>query len=145
MRVVRSFAARIRADESISDELKIGLGLKLRPRRGVPVPTPAGSPVLAVRRLDVGVHELRAMGGDTRPSRGKPPRIASIMVYRAVGDAPANRPADAQFLTLSTRVSFASTFAHADHGKTATYFARWINSKGEAGPWSIAMSAPIAA
>jgi hypothetical protein len=145
VRVVRSFAARIRADESIGDDLKINLGLKLRPRRGEPVPTPAGVPVLAVRRLDIGVHELRAMDGDTRPSRGKPPRVASIMVYRAVGDTPARSPMDADFLTLSTRVAFASTFSHSDHGKTATYFARWINSKGEAGPWSIAMSAPIAA
>lgn len=145
VRVVRSFAARIRADESISNELKINLGLKLRPRRGEPVPTPEGIPVLAVRRLAVGMHELRAMDSDTRPSRGKPPRVASIMVYRAVGETPARSPIDADFLTLSTRVAFASTFTHADHGKTATYFARWINSKGEAGPWSIAMSAPIAA
>jgi len=101
--------------------------------------------VLAVRRLDIGVHELRAMDDSSRPSRGKPPRVASIMVYRAVGETPTSNPKDAEFLTLSTRVAFASTFAHADHGKTATYFARWINSKGEAGPWSIAMSAPVAA
>jgi hypothetical protein len=143
--VVRGFAARVRANDAVSDELKLGLGLKLRPRRGEPVGVPASAPALALTGFKLGRHELRALDPDTRPSRGKPPKIAAIMVYRAVAPAMVNRPQDAEFLTLSTRVRIESAFTRADHGQTATYFARWINSKGEAGPWSAAMSAPIAA
>lgn len=39
----------------------------------------------------------------------------------------------------------ASAFTAADRGKTATYFARWVNAKGEPGPWSQALSIAIAA
>jgi len=36
-------------------------------------------------------------------------------------------------------------FEHADNQKTATYWARWANVRGQAGPWSIPVSMTIAA
>jgi hypothetical protein len=143
--VVRAFAAQVRQDASVSDELKINLGLKLRPRRGSPVPAPRSAPVLALVEVRIGQHELRAGDQETGPRRAKPAGVASLMVFRAVGEEPARSPQDAAYLTLVTRTAFTSTFTRADNGKTATYFARWINTKGEAGPWSLGMTAAVAA
>lgn len=143
--VVRGFAGVIRGDDSVSGELKINLGLRLRPRRGAPVPAPADAPALALHRMGTGVHELRARRSGESTSSAKPYGVASLMVYRAVGEGAARGVEEAQFLTLVTRARFTSTFERAQRGQTATYFARWINTKGEPGPWSNAMSAAIAA
>jgi hypothetical protein len=143
--LVRGFAGMIRSDDAVSSELKIGLGLKLRARRGSPTPTPTSAPALALHRMATGVHELRALRSGESLSSAKPHGVASLMVYRAVGEHVVTRAEEAQFLTLVTRTRFMSTFDHAQRGQTATYFARWINTKGEPGPWSVAMSAAIAA
>lgn len=143
--VVRGYAAKVRSNDAVSGELKIGLGLKLRNAKGSPVPAPASPPALSVRGFHPGFHVLRATDVDTRPGRGKPPGTAGLLVYRAVEEDVAGGPHSAEFLTLSTRVTFTSTFEHAQRGRTATYFARWINAKGETGPWSQGLSVPIAA
>ena len=145
VRVVRSFAARVRSNGTVSDELKIHLGLRLRAPAGSPVPPPPTAPTLTVRRIDMGSHQMWAADIEAAPRRGKPAWAAGLMVFRAVGEEPTHRPQDAAFLTLVTKTSFVSTFAHADSGKTASYFARWINAKGELGPWSTASIAAIAA
>lgn len=145
VKVVRSFAARVRSDGTVSDALKINLGLRLRAPKGSPVPVPPTAPTLSVRRIDMGTHQLWAGDAEATTRRGKPAWAAGLMVFRAVGDEPTHRPDGAQYLTLVTRTSFMSTFTHADRGKTASYFARWINAKGEAGPWSTASIAAIAA
>lgn len=145
VKIVRGYAGMVRSNDSVSSELKLNLGLRLRARRGSPVPVPADAPALALRHMGTGVHELRAGTVNAAPRRGKPPWATALMVYRAVGEDPVSRAEEAQFLTLVTRARFTSTFDHAQRGQTATYFARWINTKGEPGPWSNAMTAAIAA
>jgi hypothetical protein len=95
--------------------------------------------------MRTGFHQLRAEDPFAQHRRAKPPGVASVIIFRAVGDEPVRSPQNAAYLTLATRTAFTSTFTRADHGKTATYFARWINTKGEAGPWSLPMTAPVAA
>lgn len=143
--VVRGYAGMVRSNDAVSDELKINLGLRLRARRGAPVPVPETFPALSVHRIDTGVHQLRAVRAGLAPGAGKPGGAAALMVFRAVGQGPARTPGEAQFLTLVTRTTLTSTFEHAQRGQTATYFARWVNTKGQPGPWSLAMSAAIAA
>jgi hypothetical protein len=54
-------------------------------------------------------------------------------------------PRRAQFLAFTGKTDFSCAFAPADHGKTATYFARWTNAKGDMGPWSLPLPVSIAA
>ena len=49
--------------------------------------------------------------------------------------APTN-PAALVFLTMTTRPTFRADFKPGEGGKTAVYMARWINTRGEKGPWS---------
>ncbi|HVU65222.1 MAG TPA: hypothetical protein VHC70_14665, partial [Phycisphaerales bacterium] len=111
---------------------------------GTIIPPPASVPVLALRRSDPGAHALLAMDGSSERA-GKPDRVAALVVFRAVADGPVRRPEEGAYLGLFTRPRFASNVTAADRGKTATYFARWANAKGEPGPWSNALSVAIAA
>lgn len=145
--VVRRFAARIRSNDAVAADLKIGLGLVLRTGAGTPVPAPRTFPVLGLRRMDTRLHTLTA--SDEVPGRrGKPPRSAGLVVFRAVADGPVTHPersAGVAYLGLFTRPRIDSAFTESDRGKTATYFARWVNAKGEPGPWSRPLSVAVAA
>lgn len=143
--VVRGYAATIRANRAVTDELKIGLGLHIRDTQPTPVPTPATYPVLAVAGMGQGVQDLRAADQNTPSRRGRPSGTAGLLLFRAVNTTPITDPAQASFLSFVTRSEYQSNFTSADNGKTATYFARWTNSKGEVGPWGPPVSMPIAA
>ncbi len=49
------------------------------------------------------------------------------------------------FLAIDTRTPYTTDFIGADGGKTAHYMLRWVNTKGEQGPWSETASATIGA
>ena len=46
---------------------------------------------------------------------------------------------------MTTRPSFRAEFKAGEGGKTAVYMARWVNTRGEKGPWSEITAATVAA
>jgi hypothetical protein len=58
---------------------------------------------------------------------------------------PARVPSSFTFLTMTTRPSFRAEFKAGDAGKTAVDMARWVNTRGEKGPWSEVTTATVAA
>jgi len=143
--VVRSYANSIQANRAISDALKIGLGMRPRDNQPSPVPPPTTYPLLSLTGMSTGVQKIRAADQLTPTKRARPVGSAGMLVFRAVAPLPASDPDLAKFLGFVTRAVFESQFAPADSGKTATYFARWTNAKGQMGPWSNPASMPIAA
>jgi len=49
------------------------------------------------------------------------------------------------FLTMTIMPTFRAEFKPSEGGKTAVYTARWINTRGEKGPWSEIATAMVAA
>jgi hypothetical protein len=145
LQVVRRYAATIRANHGISDALKIGLGVHIPDTVPTPVPPPTTQPVLTIVDAGIGSQVLRAADQTTPNKRARPVGTTGLLLFRAVDTAAAPDPTTAQFLTFLTRSDFTSTFTMADNGKTATYFARWTNSRGELGPWSEPLVMRIAA
>jgi hypothetical protein len=142
--VVRGYAATIRANRAVTDENKNNLGLHVPSGTRTPVPPPSTSPVLEVVDTESGTQAL-AVRDTGSPRRGKPAGVAGVLVYRAVTTDPVSVPGDTAFLVFTSKTGVTSNFTTGDRGKMATYFARWTNAKGEVGPWSDAVSAPIAA
>jgi hypothetical protein len=145
LHVVRGYAATIRDNAAVSDALKIGLGLRIHDTQPTPVPPPSTYPVLTLTGMMTGVQNLRAADQLTPAKRARPSGTAGLLLFRAVDTGPISDPDQARFLSFMTKADYKSQFAPADNGKTATYFARWTNSKGEVGPWSPPASMPIAA
>jgi hypothetical protein len=143
--VVRGYAATIRANRAVSDALKIGLGLHIRDTQPTPVPPPATVPVLAILNMRQGLQEVRATDESTPSSRARPAGSAGMLLFRAVAEEAVTDPEQARFLAFTGKTDFACEYGPADNGKTATYFARWTNAKGEMGPWSQPMPVSIAA
>lgn len=143
--VFRGYAATIRVNKAVTDELKIGLGLHIADTSPTPVPVPSTYPVLTISGMGQGLQDLRAADQATPSKRAKPAGAAGLLLFRAVGTAPVSEPGAATFLSFVSKAAYRSTFTSADNGKVATYFARWTNAKGEVGPWSPPASMPIAA
>ena len=143
--VVRGYIATITANRAVSDTLKMGLGLHIRDTQPTPVPTPSTKPSLRIVRTDQGFMDITAVDEATPLRRARPVGSVGMLLYRAVATTAINDPADAQFLTFVGKPAAQSRFTAADRGKTATYFARWTNARGETGPWSNGVSGAIAA
>lgn len=150
--LARTLAAKVRVNDEVSTALKLGLGLRVPRRRGADgeplltrVRPPETAPTLALRGIEMYEHTLMATNpGSLTPAR-KPEGATAVLVVRVVADAIAERPEGAELLGLMTKLRFSSPFTAADGGKWATYFARWVNGKGQMGPWSQGLWARIAA
>ncbi len=59
---------------------------------------------------------------------------------RAIGE-----PSALSFVTLTTKAAFATDYPASAGGKTAVYMLRWVNTRGEKGPWSEVAAASVAA
>jgi len=87
-------------------------------------------------------HDIRLQneaGGKARPFG-----VIGAEIWHKVGSPPAG-PADCTFLATTTRSTHLAEYDDGDGGKSVYYITRWINSRGETGPWSETVAATIAA
>jgi hypothetical protein len=80
--------------------------------------------------------------------RGKPPGTIGAEVRLAL--TPPHGPAPPlgdsfKFLSVISRGNLQADFPSEDAGKTAYYALRWVNTRGEKGPWSEVCATTVAA
>jgi hypothetical protein len=143
--VCRQYAQMIKLNAGISDPDKIAIGVPPVNTTRSPIPAPSSSPLLDVIGATPGQHTLRFADSGSPDSRKKPFGAMNLQLFRVVGTAPANTPDDADFVGAITKNPVEVGFDFSEAGKTATYFARWANRRGEVGPWSAPVSMTIAA
>ena len=110
-----------------------------------PIPVPKSFPVATVIATDRLEHNVSFSDSSTPTRRGKPFGVQGCEVYVAVADNPPTDPKAYRFVALATRSPQKVTFGSEDGGKTANYLLRWVNTKGEKGPWSSVLSSTIPA
>jgi hypothetical protein len=64
-------------------------------------------------------------------------------IWVKVGDPVPTDPSQLRFLATDTRTPYVAEYSGEDAGKTAHSMLRWVNTKGEQGPWSQTVSATI--
>ncbi len=124
------------------------MGITVRPPRGAPAQTPVTRPLALVESRQRLTHQLRLVDESTPTRRAKPAGVlgAEVWVKLVDADTPApTDPAALTFLTMTTKPSFRAEFKAGEGGKTAVYMARWVNTRGERGPWSDVTTATVAA
>lgn len=142
---VRSVAKLIQANDEVSNAARDRAGLPIHKTTRTPVAVPHTFPtgtVIGTDRL-----ELTLMYSDvaTPTRKAKPYGVRGCEVYVAIADNPPANPEDYRFVAFSTRSPEPIAFKSDDGGKTANILLRWVNTKGEAGPWSQVASATIPA
>ena len=81
----------------------------------------------------------------TPTRKARPYGVRGCEVFCAVADNPPTNPEDYRFVAFSTRTPELIKFKSQDGGHTANILLRWVNTKGEPGPWSQVASATIPA
>lgn len=143
--ICRQFAILIKYNDGISDEDKIGIGVRPVNTDRDPVNVPSTSPMLNIVAATQGAQTLRYSDSLTPDSRARPFGAANLQLFVAVADEEVTDPSQAQFYGAFTRNPIGVDFSAVDDGKKASFFGRWASAKGDVGPWSVPVSMSIAA
>lgn len=139
----RSRVRQIQANPNITDTERATLRLTLRDTEPTPMSVPQSFPVVVVDNSKRLRHTLKYFDSDTPTSRARPANSTGAEVARYIGTPPPTGPEQFQRLDESRRSPYMLEYTGADVGKTAYYMLRWVNSRGEKGPWSETVSATI--
>lgn len=133
---IRSLAAIVQATISVSNENKIALGLPIHDAAPSPIPTPVTHPILGIAPTGPAIIVRRFADQLTPDSRAKPAGAAFLLVASKVSVTAITDPEELTDTDIVTRAPNYKTFSAGDRGKTVYTAAKWVNAKGEEGPWS---------
>jgi len=142
---VRVAAKMIQANDKVTDASRDAAGVHVHKQTRTPVAEPTTFPVGFVVATDRLEHTLSFSDSATPTRRARPAGVTGCEVYLFVGDDTPQSVSKYNFKMLSTRSPQRITFDDEVAGKTANYLLRWVNTKGEHGPWSQIISATIPA
>lgn len=139
----REITRQLQANPSMTDEDRAAYRITVRDRQPTRVPVPQSFPVVVIDNSKRLQQTLRYFDVNTPSSQARPQGIASAEIRRYIGATPPSGPEQFERLDESRRSPYVVQYTGADAGKTAYYMMRWVNSRGERGPWSETVSATI--
>ncbi len=142
-KTLRATARRVQGN--VTDEQRALLGLNVPTGTRTPTGAPTTRPVPQVDTSQRMRHTIAFTDEATPNSRAKPDGVMGCEIWVKVGDPAPTDPQQLQFLGLDTSTPYVATYGGDAGGKTAYYMLRWVNGKGEQGPWSQTVSATITA
>jgi hypothetical protein len=138
--LVQQWLAR---NPKVSDADRVRMDIPVRKSTNTPVPPPESFPVGTVDFSVRLQHTISFFDQASAHSNAKPEGVSGCEVYLKVdGDAPKSVD-EMNFQGTCSASPFVLKFDAAKAGKTAYYWLRWVNRKGEAGPWSTTISAMV--
>ena len=133
--VYRAYSTIIRANLAVTDANKIALGIPPRDPTNTPVPPPATFPVITVLNNTALVTNIQIRDTLTPTSRAKPAGVKQMELHAVTSATVISDPASIPYRAILTRTPDAIAWDASDAGKTAYIAARWMNGKGQVGPW----------
>ena len=143
---IRALVRKLQASPAVDDSERQALGITVRDTQPTPVGPPTTRPVALVDTSQRLRHEIAFADEGTPTRKAKPSGAMGAEIWRAITAAGAAAPVDPSgytFIALDTSTPYVLDFAGADAGKTAHYILRWVNTRGQKGPWSETVSATI--
>ena len=143
--VIRPLVARLQSSPDVDDIERQALGITVRDVIPTPAAIPTTRPLVTVDTSQRLRHVI-AFSDELTPTRkAKPAGVMGAEVWVKVGDPAPVDPNELTFLSLDTRTPYTADYAGEDANKVAHYMLRWVNTRGEKGPWSETASATIGA
>lgn len=142
--VIRNYARIILANSGVADADKTDLGLIVRDPVNTPIPTPTTNPILGLIGITPG--QLTMTFKDSASGAGvkaKPFGATQMQLFMLLGTVAPVSPAATPFAAVFTKTPFAVSTVGGAAGATAFMYARWINQKGQVGPWSSLLTSAI--
>ena len=143
--VIRPLVARLQASPDVDDAERAGLGITVPDRIATPSEVPTTRPVVSVDTSQRLQHTVSFADESTPTRTAKPKGVMGVELWVKIGNPPPVGPSQVDFLALDTRTPYVATYAGAVANQVAHYMLRWVNTRGEKGPWSETASATIGA
>ena len=124
-----------------ADRLRMGVTVKSTTRTQVPAPTtaPVGAADFSVRLQ----HSISYYDESSAHSNAKPEGVHGCEIFMKVDGESPKDVSELSYLGVCTASPYTVKFDSSKTGKTAYYQLRWVNTRGEYGPWSTVISAMI--
>jgi hypothetical protein len=138
-KALRKFVAKwLASNDKVTDAERTRMGLTVKSGTHTSVAVPTTNPVATIDFGVLGRHSINFVDSDTPTSKAKPDGSLGAEVWCKLGDAIVY-----SYLGLCTSTPEVVTYDDVDAGKKATYRLRWVNTKGDEGPWSNTVSAMV--
>lgn len=143
-KAIRVFVAQwLASNTRVTDSDRESLGLTVRTGTHTPVPPPS---TLPIGNIDFSVnlqHSIHYFDQTTPQHRAKPAGVHGCEIWMKIdGQAPV-KTSELFYLATDTRSPHVLTFDGDQAGKMVYYRLRWVNRRGEPGPWSNIISSMV--
>jgi hypothetical protein len=142
---LRHFVAQWLANNSkVSNSERERMGLTVKSDTRTPVAVPTSFPVGAIDFSIRLQHTIQFADQSSPRSKAKPAGVHGCEIWMKIdGNAPIDA-SELSYLATDTSTPYIATFEGKYGGKTVYYWLRWVNTRGEHGPWSNTISAMVA-
>jgi hypothetical protein len=140
--IARPLIQQLQTNPLVTDTQRKQLKINVRTTTRTPVSVPTTSPTPSVD----GSQRLRQIISYTDSGSGskrKPAGVAYCEIWAKVGGPAPTDESQLTYLGNATRSPQIEEFTTAQAGLTVWYWLRWVNTRGEFGPWSVQVSATI--
>jgi hypothetical protein len=141
--LVRPLVAVLQASPIVTDAHKAALGLTVRATTRTASPIPTSTPMAIIDTSQGLRHTVSLFDETTRLSRAKPRGVSGCEIWIKIGEPAPAGPSELKYFVTATRTPYVVEFEGADAGKVVYYMLRWVNTRGERGPWSRIVAATI--
>ncbi len=146
--LIRPLVKRLQASPEVDNAERQSLGITVPDTISTPVGAPSSTLIVRIESPARLRHIIHFSDSVTPTSRAKPPGVLGAEVWlnlQPIGQPTPTDPASFTFVALDTKTPYTIDFQAAEGGKNAHYLLRWVNSKGDKGPWSETASATVGA
>ncbi|MBI3945553.1 MAG: hypothetical protein HY321_06525 [Armatimonadetes bacterium] len=140
---LRALTAQIQIAPGATDSMRAALGITIRDTTPTPVPAPTTRPVAQIDSSQRLRHVIAFADEGTPTSRAKPAGVTGCQVWVKLGDPAPSDPKEMSYLATDTRTPYTVDFEAEEAGKRAYYMLRWVNTRGEPGPWGAMVTATV--
>ena len=141
---LRGFVSEYLAKSSLvsnSDRTRMGLTVKSTTRTASPLPT---THPLAIVDFSVRMQHTLCLSDSATPLRkAKPTGIIGCEVWVKIGGEPPKDATELSYTAICTSNYYLAKYSGNQAGLTVYYWLRWVNTRGERGPWSHTISSMI--
>ncbi|MDD4991979.1 MAG: hypothetical protein PHR83_07090 [Paludibacter sp.] len=141
---IRPFVAEWLASNSkVTDSDRTLMGLTVKSGTHTPVAKPTTIPVASIDFSVRKQHTINFHDETSSRSKAKPEGVHGCEIYTKVDGDPPKDVSEMNYVGICTATPYTILFDGAKVGKIVYYWLRWINTRGECGPWSTPVSAIV--
>lgn len=136
----------LRANPAVVSNAELeALGLSLYDTIRTPAPIPTTRPVVKINTSQRQQQTLSWSDESTPTSVRKPDGVQGVELYLKIGGTAPVSLADCVYIAFDTKTPYTYDFDPSALGQAAYWIARWLNTRGEAGPISETVTATVVA